>query len=115
MKINRIYPENASRKQQYDLTSNPTNRKLSICEGQRLDVAAWCLYEDVDVKTGELRELLSIATPEHEIYCTNSVTCIREFTRMLDLFGDDGVTAIEVVGGESKNGRRFFTVVYAGE
>ena len=115
MEILRIYPENATKKQRYDLTCNPRNQKLSLCEGQRLEIAAWCRYSDVDGKTGELRELFSIQTPEGEVYATNSPTAWREFERMVDMFGSDGVTAIEVTSGTSKNGRKFFTVVYAGE
>ncbi len=115
MEIIRIYPENASKKQVYDLTMNPKNQKLSICEGQRLEIRAWCRYADVDEDSGELRELFSIQTPEGEVYASNSPTVWREFEKMVDIFGPDGVTAIDVVSGESKNGRKFFTVCYAGE
>lgn len=115
MEILNIYPENATNKQRYDLTCNPMNQKLSVCEGQTLEIAAWCRYQDVDSKTGELRELFSIQTPEGEVYATNSPTVWREFERMVDMFGADGVTAIAVTSGQSKNGRKFFTVVYAGE
>ena len=115
MEILRIYPENASKKQKYDLTCNPNNQKLSLREGQRLEVAAWCRYTDADSKTGEARELFSIQTPEGEVYATNSPTVWREFERMVDMFGPDGVTAIELTSGTSKNGRKFFTVAYAGD
>ena len=115
MEILKIYPENATKKQRYDLTCNPENQKLSLCEGQRLEIAAWCRYEDADVKTGEPRDLFSIQTLEGEVYATNSPTVWREFERMVEMFGPDGVTAIEVTSGTSKNGRKFFTVVYAGE
>ena len=115
MEIIKIFPENASKKQMYDLTCNPNNQKMSLCEGQRLEIAAWCRYVDADAKTGEARELFSIQTPEGEVYATNSPTVWREFERMVDMFGPDGVTAIEVTSGTSKNGRKFFTVAYAGE
>ena len=115
MEILKIYPENATKKQRYDLTCNPENQTLSLCEGQRLEIVAWCRYADADTKTGEARELFSIQTPEGEVYATNSPTAWREFERMVDMFGPDGVTAIEVTSGTSKNGRKFFTVVYAGE
>ena len=115
MEIIKIYPENATKKQRYDLTSNPTAQKMSTCEGQVLDVAAWCRYMDANGQTGEATELFSVMTPEGETYTTNSATVMREFDRMVDLFGPDGVTAIEVTSGTSKNGRKFFTIVYAGE
>lgn len=115
MEIIKMYPQDASKKQKYDLTCNPNNQKLSLCEGQTIEIKAWCRYTDVDEKTGELWELFSIQTPEGEVYATNSPTVWREFERMLDMFGDDGVTAIEVTSGTSKNGRKFFTVCYAGD
>ena len=115
MEILRIYPENASKKQRYDLTMNPKNQKMSLCEGQRLEIAGWCHYVDADAKSGEARELFSIQTPEGEVYATNSPTAWREFERMVDVFGPDGVSAVEVTSGTSKNGRKFITLVYAGE
>ena len=115
MEIINIYPENASKKMRYDLTSNPKNQKLSTCEGQVLEIVAWCRYSDVDPKTGEVRELFSLQTHEGEVYATNSASVWREFSRMVDMFGPDGITAIEVSSGTSKNGRKFYTVSYAGE
>lgn len=115
MEILKMYPENPTKKQMYDLTCNPNNQKMSLCEGQTLEIAAWCRYVDADAKNGEARELFSIQTPEGEVYATNSPTVWREFERMVDMFGPDGVTAIQVTSGTSKNGRKFFTVAYAGE
>ena len=115
MEIRRIYPKDASKKTMYDLTCSPKVQKLSLCDGQILDIKAWCSYVDADVKTGEARELLAIQTPEGEVYATNSPTTLRDFFRMVDMFGDDGVTAVEVVSAKSKNGRTFYTVVYAGD
>lgn len=115
MNIIQIYPENAGKRQRYDLTCRPVNQRLSTCEGQVLDVAAWCLYEDEDRKNGEIRRLLSIETPEGEVYTSNSSTVISEFLKLVDMFGADGVEAVEIISGMSKNGRKYYTVAYAGE
>lgn len=114
MEIKAIYPESAGKKLRYDLTCKPTNQRLSTCEGQVLEVAAWCHFTDVNQKTGELQELLSIQTPEGEVYTSNSATVLGEFLLMVDMFGPDGVDAVEVQSGTSKAGRKFFTLVYAG-
>lgn len=115
MEIITIYPQDASNKTKYDLTCNPKNQKMSLCEGQRLEIAAWCRYSDVNGKTGEMHELFSLQTPEGEVYATNSPNIWQEFSRMVDMFGPDGVTAIEIVSGTSKNGRKYYTAVYAGD
>ena len=115
MTIVKTIPAELTKKQAYNLTMSPKTRKMSECEGSVLEVAAACLYEDVDAKSGELRTVLAIETPEGECFATNSKTFQDDFQRMCDLFGDDGVTAIEVISGTSKAGRKFFTCAYAGE
>lgn len=120
MDITMIYPENATNKIKYDMTMSPKAQKLSDCKGQRLDLAAYCIYLDErtdkqGMPTGEAQEILSVMTLEGEIYATNSATCIRELNKMIELFGKDGITAVEILPGTSKAGREFITLAYAGE
>ena len=115
MNIVKIYPENPSKKVAYSLTMSPKMRNMKELKGSILEVAAWCRYEDMDAKTGEQRPILSIMTPEGEVFGTNSATFIDDFEKMAELFGADGVDAIEVVSGTSKAGREFITCAYAGE
>lgn len=98
----------------YKLTMNPNAVKMKNVVGQRLEVACYALYEDVDKKTGELQQILAIQTPEGEVFATNSPTFIEEFTKMVDFFAGFGmiVDAIKVVSGVSKGGREFISVVY---
>lgn len=114
MKIIKTYPEELSNKKLYDLTLSPMIRKMSENEGAVLEVAAYCFYEDED-SDGNSRQLLSVLTPEGDSFATNSTTFREDFQRLIDLFGPDGVTAIEVISGTSKAGRRFITCAYAGE
>lgn len=106
--------ENLSPVDLYKLTMNPNAGKMKNAAGQRLEVASYALYEDVDKKTGELQQILAIQTPEGEVFATNSPTFIEEFVKMVDFFAGFGmvVDAIKVVSGVSKGGREFISVVY---
>lgn len=115
MNIIKMYPEKASKKTAYNLTMSPKMRNMKELKGSTLDVEAWCKYEDVDAKTNELRPILSIMTPEGEVFGTNSSTFIGDFEKMVELFGPDGVEAVEIISGTSKAGREFITCTYAGE
>lgn len=115
MNIIKMYPEKPSKKTAYNLTMSPKMRNMKELKGSTLDVEAWCKYEDVDAKTSELRPILSIMTPEGEVFGTNSATFIDDFEKMVELFGPDGVEAVEIISGTSKAGREFITCAYAGE
>lgn len=98
----------------YKLTLNPNAGKMKNAAGQRLEVASYALFEDVDKKSGELQQILAIQTPEGEVFATNSPTFIEEFVKMVDFFAEFGmiVDSIKVVSGVSKSGREFISVVY---
>ena len=112
MTIKKCYPETLTNKQKYDLTMNPKTQKMTSAKGSTIEIAAWCYYEDAD-KEGELRTVLSLQTPEGELFATNSATFQDDFFRMVDLFGT--VSAIDVISGISKGGREFIDCAYAGE
>lgn len=113
MNIKEMFPEQLTNKQKYDLTMNPKTQKMKDAKGTVLEIAAWCVYIDTD-KDGNDRQVLSILTPEREIYATNSATFMDDFDKMVDIFGAE-LTAIEVISGMSKNGREYITCAYAGE
>ena len=100
----------------YRLTKSPNTQKMSDCVGQRIEVKAWCIYEDADKKTGDIKTILTLSTPEGETFGTNSATFISDFLDMWALFEDAGetVNAINVLSGTSKNGRPFIMCEYAG-
>lgn len=107
--------ENLSAKDVYNLTKSPRSQKMRSAVDSRIEVARWALYQDADKKTGELREVLSIETPEGEIFATNSPTFKDAFLDILDIFRDMGesVHAITVITGVSKSGREFVTCTYS--
>ena len=100
-------------KEIYFLTMSPTIQKMSDAESQIIEVVAWALYEDENSK-GEMQEILSIKTPENEIFATNSKTFKEDFVKMNELFNSMGeeVHSIKVSSGVSKNDRKFITCVY---
>lgn len=114
MKINKTYPEALSNKQKYALTMSPKTQKMKDAKGTVIEVSAWCRYTDTD-KDGNERDVLAILTPENETYATNSATFMDDFNKMCELFGDDGVTAVEIISGTSKAGREYITCAYAGD
>ena len=100
--------------QQYFLTLAPNVKKMSDKAGEIIKVDAWCVYEDVSTsKNGEEKTstVLSIKTPDNNVYGTNSMTFIKSFTDMVDFFDGD-VNYILVDSGTSKNGREFIQCVY---
>lgn len=107
--------KNLSVKDIYNLTMNPKTQKMKDCVDQRLEIGAWAVYEDVQKKTGEVQEILAIATPDGEVFATNSPTFKDDFLRMVELFESMGanVPAVVVTSGTSKAGREFITCVYS--
>lgn len=106
---------NLSVKEIYALTMNPKTEKMKDHKGERIELSAWAIYQDVNRKSGELHEILAIKTPEGETFATNSPTFMNDFLAMIDLFSSMGesVPAIVVDCGQSKAGREFITCVYS--
>lgn len=107
--------ENLTVKDIYALTMNPTTEKMKDHKGERVELSAWAIFQDVNKKTGELHDILAIRTPDGETFATNSPTFIEDFVSMMELFTDMGETvpAIVVSSGTSKAGREFITCVYS--
>lgn len=107
--------ENLTAKDIYLLTMNPKTQKMKDVKGQRIELGKWAIYEDVNKKTGEIHQILTIATPEGEAFATNSPTFIDDFEKMLELFEAmcEDVPAIVVSSGTSKAGREFITCLYS--
>lgn len=108
MTINKTSRE-MSAKEKYFYTRDAGIEKLSsIDEDTVLEMLAWVEYEDVNVKTGELMQLLSIETPTG-VYATNSQTFINEFMSIVKMFEETGeiLDRIKLIHGVSKAGRRF--------
>lgn len=104
---------NMTAAEQYYMTEAPNIQKMRTVKGQTLDVDKWCIYTDVNDKTGEEFELVSIMTPEREVFATNSKTFVQSFRKIVEIFGTDGFNRITVSSGMSKAGREFVIAIYA--
>ena len=91
----------------YLLTMSPKAESVKNHSGERIEVSAWAEFEDVDKKTGEIHTVLSVLTPENEVYSSISPTFQTDFKIMAELFHND--FAFEVMTGKTKAGREFVT------
>lgn len=110
MKIIKSYPENLTMKQAYSLTHDPESRPMKALEGETFNIDAYALYEDVNAK-GETQEVLAVLTSEGDTFSTISDTFKRDFEAIVDMANQYGADIagidIEVIGGESKQGRHY--------
>lgn len=114
MRVIRSKNENISVKEKYLMSMNPEIQRMRDAEGTTIPVVNWMLYVDKD-KEGNEQTLLSILSEDNVAYATNSRTFIESFATLCDMFDDAGeeITAIKVIGGQSKAGRHFITCAYA--
>ena len=102
--------------EQYQLTMSPQIQRIKDCAGQRFEVAKWCLYEARDKQSGDPKAILSMMSPEGEVFATNSDTFKNAFKDILSLREGAGmggtVFSLEVITGKSKAGREFFTCAF---
>lgn len=113
MKIIRSKNENLTVKEKYLMSMNPEIRRMRDAEGMIIPVKNWMLYSDLD-KDGNEQTLLSILSEDNVAYATNSKTFMDSFSDLCDMFTDNGeeITAVKVIGGQSKAGRHFITCAY---
>ena len=95
----------------YFLTMSPKSDSMKNHVGERIDVSAWAIFEDVDKKTEEVHEVLSILTPDNEVFSTISPTFKADFLDMAELFHND--FAFEIISGKSNAGREYVTCALA--
>lgn len=101
--------------EKYAMTKNADIAKMSdIKAGTKVNVKSWLLYEDVNQKTGERQQILSVDTGKG-VYATNSPTFVRDFMDMVEIFSESGdvLNAFKMTGGTSKAGRAFITCALA--
>lgn len=94
----------------YNLTKSPDRSKLSDASGEVLELDKWLVYSEPNSK-GEEVTLASLTTKDGRAFTTNSGTFIRDFTSAVTMFSEFGTEfhTIQIVEGESKNGRKFIT------
>ena len=108
MEVIKKFPEDMDPKTAYRLMKSPEVKKMSEAEGSILEIDSWIHYNSPDRETGEIKEVIAIATPDGELFATISNTFREEFTDMVNYFGPD-LGAIKVIAGTSKAGRKYIT------
>lgn len=96
-----------TKRESYKLTLDPAIKKMKDFIGVQIEVAAYCLYKDVN-RDGKEVEVLSIMDKDGGVCATNSETFKRNFMNIVELM-DGEEFAIEIISGESKAGREFIT------
>lgn len=108
MKVNAMFPEDLGARDQYKLVNSPEIQKMSEAAGSVLEVSAWMEYEVEDERTGEQKTVISIQTADGEYFGTISKTFIKEFRKIVEIFGKN-VGLIKVFQNTSKAGRNYIT------
>lgn len=107
MNILKQFPEDLDNRSVYKLTNSQNAQKMSAAAGSVLTPDKWVIFEDEDIKTGEIRKVLVIEA-QGEIFATVSKTFLDNFEKAVNFF-DGNVGQIEVISGTSKGGRDFIT------
>lgn len=94
----------------YNLTKSPERAKLSDVSGEVLELDKWLVYSEPNSKGVDV-VLASLTTKDGRAFTTNSATFIRDFNSAVTMFSEFGTEfhTIQIVEGESKNGRKFIT------
>ena len=79
-----------STKELYSRTKDPIVEKLSDHSGQKLTVTGYCLFEDPDKKTGELKTMLSLELEKGAPIATNSPTVQQSFKDIIEIYRATG-------------------------
>lgn len=99
--------ENLDARQLFNMTTGDDLTKISECNGRQFDIEAYVIYTDINGRSGEEQEILTFATSDRDIICTNSATVIRKFRTMLECFTLP-ITDVIVKSGTSKGGRTYY-------
>ena len=96
-----------TKRESYKMTLDPAIKKMKDFIGVQIEVAAYCLYQDVN-KDGKEVEVLSIMDKDGGVCATNSETFKRDFMNIAELMDGEEYT-IKIISGQSKAGREFIT------
>lgn len=99
--------ENLDARQTFKMTASDNLTKISDCNGRQFDIDAYVIYTDINSRSGEEQEILTFATSDGDIICTNSATVLRKFRTMLECFPLP-IKDVIVKSGTSKGGRTYY-------
>lgn len=103
--------DNLTKADKYNLLTSPDCSKMSMLDGMTVEVKAIALVEDTDVKTGDVKRVVRLATTDG-IYATNSASFIRSFGDILSVFELAEIHHLGIFSGKSNAGRTFLLCKY---
>lgn len=96
--------------EQYLMTIAPSIVSMKEVEdGTKINVDGFLTFEDVKEKTGEVVEVLSIITPEKEVYSCQSATFKRSVKDIAKIM--KGAFTIIKQSGKTKAGRDYINCI----
>ena len=98
---------NLDARQTFKMMTGSDLTKISDCNGREFDIDAYVIYSDLNQRSGEEQEILTFATSDGDVICTNSGTVIRKFRTMLESF-ELPIRDVIVISGTSKGGRTYY-------
>lgn len=100
-----------SEAEKYLMTIAPTIISLKdVDDGEHITVDGVLVFEDVKENTGEVVEIMSIITPEKQVYSCQSATFKRSINDISNIMEDKPFTVIKL-SGKTKAGRGFINCV----
>lgn len=97
--------------EKYLMTISPAITSMKdVADGTPITVAGVLYFEDVKENTGEAVEVMSIITPDNEVYSCQSATFKRSVNDIATIMGDKRFTIIKT-SGKTKAGRDFINCV----
>lgn len=97
--------------EQYLMTIAPSIVSMKDVEdGERITVDGVLMFEDVKEDTGEISEIMSIITPEKQVYSCQSGTFKRSIRDISDIMKDKTFTVIKI-SGKTKSNRDYINCI----
>lgn len=97
--------------EKYLMTISPAIISMKdVADGTPITVSGVLYFEDVKDNTGEVVEVMSIITPNNEVYSCQSATFKRSVNDIATIMGDMEFTIIKT-SGKTKAGRDFINCV----
>lgn len=91
----------------YLMTISPAIKSLKdVPDDTHIPVDGVMIFEDIKETTGEVTEVMSIITPDKDVYCCQSATFKRSIKDIMKIMGDKPFTVVKT-SGVTKAGRDF--------
>lgn len=102
--------------ERYRLTLSPEIKTIqNLPDDTKIEVSAFCEFDDINEDTGEVAHLLGILDSEGNSFVTQSATFKRSFSDIADIFYDEGTASFTIrkISGKTSSGRDYVNCVLA--